>query len=59
LDAETNICEITTIRIGINEYLADIQVDTESNEAGKESIAVKFILNDGTEYECGTTGSTI
>ena len=53
-DPETNICETTTIDIGANQYLADIEVAEDITDTGKESIRVKFVLNDGSEFECGT-----
>lgn len=60
IDSETNVCETFQVEIGENQYLADIQVDRESGDPTNKSIAVKFVLNDGSEYSCGTesTGFT-
>ena len=57
LDPETNICQKTQIIIGASQYLSDIQIAEENSEPTRESIAVKFILNDGSEYECGVAAT--
>ena len=57
LDSETNICSKTQITIGASQYLSDIQISEENSESTKESIAVKFVLNDGTEHECGVAAN--
>lgn len=69
IDETQNICQTTEFRLGLGQYIKDVEVDINYDSAIPKlknkfklqeddietlaSLNVKFVLNDDTEYLCG------